>query len=663
MKSSKKEFIAEAEELIEESQRLILEIQDTLPTGYNPDTINALFRSMHTLKGVSGLFGLQGITSLSHSLETLMDDVRLGKIEVDGRVVNFLFKNVDILKDIVDKLSQTDEEPDSSVFVRDIEVFRDSLKGGAVLPAGEAVIDEAIMKVLSEYEEHRLKANVKGGKGIYLAKAVFPLEIFDTSLAELTGLIKSKGELISTLPTSTNIPDGSIGFNLMFGSPGPLEDMKKGIPFEVETLVGPKGSTQLPPQSQPASDMQAQPETHLKSTTTTVRVDIEKLDRILNTIGELSLAKEAMRRIGTELSESYGHTSLVYDIHKITQTLERRLAELQVQVLEVRMVPIGQIFSRLAQVVRRYSREIGKQIDLVMYGEDTELDKYLAEEIIDPLMHLVRNSLDHGIELPEVRKMKGKKGSGTVVLKAYQKGNHVVIELRDDGGGIDIEKVRKKAIEKGLVQEDAELSEAETIDFIFTPGFSTKDVVSEVSGRGVGMDVVKEKLAALGGYAEVETKRDVGTTFMLTLPITLAIIKALIVRVGEERFAVPLTSMSETLIVEHKDIQTIEWKEVYYLRGEMLPMVRVSKFFGLPNEETDRSFAVVVGFGERKVGLLVDELFGQHEIVIKSLSDYLKKLRGFAGAAEIGKHEVILVLDIESLIDESIIKQKGTAYV
>ena len=663
MKSSKKEFIAEAEELIEESQRLILEIQDTLPTGYNPDTINALFRSMHTLKGVSGLFGLQGITSLSHSLETLMDDVRLGKIEVDGRVVNFLFKNVDILKDIVDKLSQTDEEPDSSVFVRDIEVFRDSLKGGAVLPAGEAVIDEAIMKVLSEYEEHRLKANVKGGKGIYLAKAVFPLETFDTSLAELTGLIKSKGELISTLPTSTNIPDGSIGFNLMFGSPGPLEDMKKGIPFEVETLVGPKGSTQLPPQSQPASDMQAQPETHLKSTTTTVRVDIEKLDRILNTIGELSLAKEAMRRIGTELSESYGHTSLVYDIHKITQTLERRLAELQDQVLEIRMVPIGQIFSRLAQVVRRYSREIGKQIDLVMYGEDTELDKYLAEEIIDPLMHLVRNSLDHGIELPEVRKMKGKKGSGTVVLKAYQKGNHVVIELRDDGGGIDIEKVRKKAIEKGLVQEDAELSEAETIDFIFTPGFSTKDVVSEVSGRGVGMDVVKEKLAALGGYAEVETKRDVGTTFMLTLPITLAIIKALIVRVGEERFAVPLTSMSETLIVEHKDIQTIEWKEVYYLRGEMLPMVRVSKFFGLPNEETDRSFAVVVGFGERKVGLLVDELFGQHEIVIKSLSDYLKKLRGFAGAAEIGKHEVILVLDIESLIDESIIKQKGTAYV
>jgi two-component system chemotaxis sensor kinase CheA len=298
-----------------------------------------------------------------------------------------------------------------------------------------------------------------------------------------------------------------------------------------------------------------------------------------------------------------------------------------------------------------------------MYGEDTELDKYLAEEIIDPLMHLVRNSLDHGIEPPEVRKKKGKKEAGTVVLKAYQKGNHVVIELKDDGGGIDIEKVRRKAIEKGLVQKDAELSDAETIDFIFTPGFSTKDVVSEVSGRGVGMDVVKEKLSVLGGFAEVETGRDVGTTFMLTLPITLAIIKALIVRVGEARFAVPLTSMSETLIVEHKHIQTIEWKEVYYLRGDMLPMIKVNKFFNLPGDDSDRSFAVVVGYGERKVGLLFDELFGQQEIVIKSLSDYLKKLRGFAGAAEIGKHEVILVLDIESLIDESIIKQRGAVHV
>lgn len=664
MKSSKKEFVAEAEELLEESQRLILEIQDTFATGLNPDSINALFRSMHTLKGVSGLFGLQGITNLSHSLETLMDDVRLGKIEVDGIVVNFLFKNLDILRDLVEKVSQGVEDVDTEQFIKDIASFRQSLSGKGEAESGPETIDESILKVLSEYEEHRLKANIKAGKGIFLAKAVFPLETFDTSLSDLTKTIKARGELISTLPTSSNVPDGSIGFNLMFSSGEEIDALRGQIPFDVDVLVRPKSGAAPEASAAPAAQgPQKQQDLHLKSTTTTVRVDIEKLDRILNTVGELTLAKGAVRRIGTELVDTYGQSSLVYDVHKISQTLERRLAELQDQVLEIRMVPIGQIFSRLAQVVRRYSREIGKQIELVMYGEDTELDKYLAEEIIDPLMHLIRNSLDHGIEFPEDRRRKGKREVGTVILKAYQKGNHVVIELKDDGAGIDVEKVRKKAIEKGLLEPGLEIEEYKIIDFIFAPGFSTKDVVSEVSGRGVGMDVVRDKLSVLGGFAEVETKKDKGTTFMLTLPITLAIIKALVVRVGREQFAVPLTSMSETLIVEHKDIQTIEWKEVYNLRGEMLPLVRVDRFFGLGGDSPERSFAVVVGFGERRVGLLVDELFGQQEIVIKSLSDYLKKLRGFAGAAEIGKHEVILVLDIESLIDESVMKQKGGSHV
>ena len=662
MNASKKEFIAEAEDLLQESQNLILEIQDTYSSGINPDTINALFRAMHTLKGVSGLFGLQGITKLSHALETLMDDVRLGKIDVDDAVIAFLFRNLDILRTLVDGISNDQEEEDVVPYLREIENFRNRQTGqGEEVPAG-SVIDPSIMKVLSEYEEHRLKANIKEGKGVYLAKAVFSLDIFDKALEALTKTIKEKGELISTLPTSSNVPDGSIGFNLMFGSKRDLEELKKEIGYDIDVLSAQKGATKAAPAAAAALPQKVQ-DTHLKSTSTTVRVDIEKLDRILNTIGELTLAKGAIRRIGSELVENFGHSALVYDVHKIAQTLERRLAELQDQVLEIRMVPIGQIFSRLSQIVRRYSREIGKQIDLVMYGEETELDKFLAEEIVDPLMHLIRNSIDHGIEMPEARKARGKKESGTIMLKAYQKGNHVVIEVKDDGGGINLDKVRQKAVEKGLIDDDVELEEREIIDFIFSPGFSTKDVVSEVSGRGVGMDVVKEKLSALGGFAEVETEKGVGTTFTLTLPITLAIIKALIVRVGNERFAVPLTSMSETLIVDHKDIQTIEWKEVYYLRGEMLPMIRVGKFFGLGCDPGERAFAVVVGFGERRVGLLIDELFGQQEIVIKTLGDYLKKIRGFAGAAEIGKHEVILVLDTEALIDESLIKQRGATYV
>jgi two-component system, chemotaxis family, sensor kinase CheA len=659
MKASKKEFISEAEDLLEESQRLVLEIQDTLTSGLNPDSINALFRTMHTLKGVSGLFGLEGIMSISHALEALMDDVRLGKAPMNHKVTGFLLNNLDIIKNLVDAISMGEEEGEVSHTLKEIESFRSSLKtvGGG---AGEGTgIDASIMRVLSEYEEHRLKANIREGKGIYLVRAVFTLDVFDRSLEELTKIIKKKGELISTLPTSSEIPQGSIGFNLMFGSVKPVEEIKKDLKFVLDVLVQ-AGSGQ--PQSTPALPVKS-PDIQLKSTSTTVRVDIDKLDRILNTIGELTLAKGAVKRIGSELMENFGRTELVYDIHKISQTLERRLAELQDQVLEIRMVPIGQIFTRLGQIVRRYSREIGKEIELVVFGEETELDKYLAEEIVDPLMHLIRNAVDHGIEPPEVRKRKGKNEFGTILLKAYQKGNHVVIEIRDDGSGIDTVKVRKKAVEKGLVDKDAQLQDSEIIDFIFTPGFSTKDEVSEVSGRGVGMDVVKDKLSTLGGFAEVETIKDSGTTFMLTLPITLAIMKALIVRAGIERFAVPLTSMSETLIVEHKDIQRVEGKEVYYLRGEMLPIIRVNDFFNIEGDKSERSFVVLVGFGERRFGLLVDELFGQQEIVIKSLGSYLEKLRGFAGAAEIGKHEVILVLDAESLVDESVMKQKGGLYV
>lgn len=328
------------------------------------------------------------------------------------------------------------------------------------------------------------------------------------------------------------------------------------------------------------------------------------------------------------------------------------------------MIPVGQIFSRLSQVIRRYAREMGKQIELVLYGEDTEIDKHLAEEIVDPLMHIVRNAIDHGIELPEERKKAGKRETGTIMLKAFQRGNHVVIEVSDDGSGIDIERVKKKALEKGLINpESGDLSDKEILDIIFLPGFSTKTTVSEVSGRGVGMDVVKERITSLGGFVDVVTEKGKGTTFILTTPITLAILKALLVRVGKERFAIPLTSISETLVIDHNDLQTIEGKKVFNLRGEMLPVEGLDRLFDIKRDENDRSFAIVAGFGSRRIGFLVDEVLGQQEIVIKSLGEYFKGLKGFAGAAEIGKHEVILVIDIESLIEENILKQRNIVHV
>ncbi len=658
MKSSKKDFIAETEELIEEAERLLIEVQETHATGINPDTINALFRTIHTVKGISGLFGYKDIADFSHAFESLLDDIRLGRIDVSAEVVRFLFANTDALKRIFEDV-EAERQHDVSGYIQGIESFRNSAKEGGGAGKVENVLSNiyaSILKVLSEYEEHRLKTNIKEGKGIYLAKAVFSLAEFDKGLNDLSVSIKSQGEQISTLPTSADLPPDSIGFNILFGSLKPLDELGQALNIPVDEFIKPKTEPSVVPAPKA-------PEVSLKSASTYVRVDIAKLDRILNTISELNLAKSATNRIAAEMKETYGHTPLVIDVFKISQTFERRVAELKEEVLEIRMIPIGQIFSRLSQVIRRYSRETDKQIELVLYGEDTEIDKYLAEEIIDPLMHIVRNAIDHGMETMDERKRKGKKETGTVTLKAFQKGNHVIVEVRDDGPGIDLERVRQKAVEKGLLVQGAAQTDREILDFIFMPGFSTKSAVSEISGRGVGMDVVKEKLSSLGGFVDVQTEKGKGTTFILTVPITLAILKALIVRIGTDQFAIPLTTTSESLFIEYKDVQTVEGREVYNLRGEMLPIVSIAKIFGLEQDVSDRSFAVVVGYGEKRIGLLVDEMIGQHEVVIKSLGDYFKGLRGFAGAAEIGKHEVILVVDVESVIEESLSKQRAAHHV
>lgn len=660
MKSSKKDFIAEAEELIEEAERLLIEIQETLTTGINPDTINALFRTIHTVKGISGLFGFKDIADFSHAFESLLDDIRLGRVEVTGEAVRFLLSNNDVLKKVMEDI-ENEREHDISVRLKSIEAFRNAAKeSGGTRKVEEILgqIDASILKVLSEYEEHRLKTNIKEGKGIFLARAVFSLADFDKSLSELVAVIKSHGEQISTLPTSTDLPPDSIGFNILFGSGKSHEELSQALNLSVDELIKRKGE---PDVVRPLSPKMQ--ESSLKSASTYVRVDIEKLDRILNTISELNLSRSATNRIAAEMMETFGHTPLVVDVFKVSQSFEKRISEIKEQVLEIRMIPVGQIFSRLGQVIRRFSRETGKQIELTLYGEDTELDKFLAEEIVDPLMHIVRNAIDHGIEAGEERKKAGKSETGTIILKAFQRGNYVVIEARDDGAGIDVERVKKKALEKGLPLPEAGLSDREILDFIFMPGFSTKSTVSEMSGRGVGMDVVKEKLSTLGGFVDVETEKGKGTAFILTVPITLAILKALIVRIGAEKFAIPLTSMSESLLIEYKDIQTIEGKEVYNLRGEMLPIVSIAKMFGLEGDVSDRSYAVAVGYGERRLGLFVDELIGQHEVVIKSLGDYFKGSRGFAGAAEIGRHEVILVIDVESIIEESLSRQRAMRHV
>jgi len=650
MKPSKKEFIAEAEEIIENVSNSILELQDR----YNPETLNSIFRGIHTLKGLSGLFGIKGITDFTHTLESLLDDLRLGRIEFTDDIIDFLLKNIDILKTFINQVAEDKEVQNVNTVISEIETFRQEAKSKTKEPSLEdSGISPSIVKVLTQYEEHRLKDNLKEGKGIYLIKVIFELENFAPQLDALNSNLKSIGEVIATLPKSEDIPEGSIGFNLLFGTSLTPDKIQSKISVgEVEQLIPPKM------RPKPVSTPVKQVERIYKTTTSTIRIDIDKLDRILDTIGELMLAKGAVSRIAHELSEAVGYIPLTIDVHKISETLDRRLKELQSYVLELRMVPFSQIFTKLAQLVRRYLRETGKEVNLKFFGEDTEIDKQIAEEIMDPLIHIIRNAIDHGIEPREKRLALGKDEKGTVTLRAFPKGHNVVITIQDDGAGIDRDKILHKAIEKKLIPVDHDLEDDEVINLIFLPGLSTREDVSEISGRGVGMDIVKEKVTSLGGFVEIETEKDVGTTFILTLPITLAIVKALIIKVANERFAIPLTSIMDTFIINPAKIQTIEGREVIELRDEMLPLLRVSRVFRLDDRPKDEYFGVIVGVGERRLGLVVDALLGQTEIIIKPLGDYLKDIPGLSGAAEIGRHEVVLVLDIEAMMEEAFSRKK-----
>lgn len=654
MKTSKKDFIAEAEDIIENVNSCLLELQST----FNPDTLNSVFRAIHTMKGLSGLFGLKGITDLSHTLESLLDDLRLGKIEFTDDTINFIFNNIDILKNLIAQTSEDKEVDDVSDAIKEIESFREAAKSKSKdIPIEDLELSPSILKVLSEYEEHRLKSNVKEGKGLYLVKVAFNLTNFAPELETLNSNLKDLGEIIATLPSSEGVPEDSIGFNLLFGSSSKIDDIKsKAASADIEEVSPPKKTavsktTPYKPKAQGIS---------LKSSTNTVRVDIGKLDKILSTVGELALAKGAVVRIGSELAESIGYTPLTLDVHKIAQTLERKVAELQDHILELRMVPFSQIFTRLTQVVRRHTREVDKKIDLELFGENTEIDKLLAEEIIDPLIHLIRNAIDHGIEPSDKRVALGKKEQGTVTLKAFPKGNNVIVMVQDDGAGLDADKIFHKAVECKLIPENQVLERKKIIDLMFLPGLSTKEEVTEVSGRGMGMDIVKGKITSLGGFVEVKSESGVGTTFILTLPITLAIIKALIVQVANEKFVVPLTSISETFIVQPEKIQTIEEREVIEIRGEMLPLLRVARLFMREEEPKDEYFAVVIGFGSKRLGLLVDKLLEQTEIVIKPLGEHLKNIRGLAGAAEAGRHEIILALDVEAMMEEAFSRKNTT---
>jgi two-component system chemotaxis sensor kinase CheA len=663
--NSLKEFVAEAEEIIENLNQNLLAMEATEDkTTVRPDVLNAIFRAAHTLKGMSGMVGLKKVSEISHRLEDMLDNLRMGKLPMSQPVMDTLFKGMELLRGIIESVNAgKGEDADISPMLQQIQQV---VSGGPKSPSstGAEGIDPALLKVLTEYETHRLNENIRLKINLFEFTVRFPLETFDKDLARLNTKLQSFGEIITTLPSPGMSPEAGIVFKLIIGTKTDLKTLQSQ--FSQDQLeIRPIGSKiergrsdEIAPLSTPEEDKGSG---SIRSITPTVRVDIGKLDTLLNVVGELVLTKAVIGQISKQILQNSGFTTTGVELQKTYQALDRRVGELQEGLVEIRMIPIGQVFDRLIRVVRKLSRELGKEVDLQISGEETKLDKSMIEEIADPLMHLIRNSLDHGIELKEDRRKAGKPEIGIINLRAIQRGNNVVVEVEDDGSGIDLAKVYKKGLERGLLDKNKEYDQRELINVLFAPGFSTAEEVTEVSGRGVGLDVVAKNISRLSGLVDVETEMGKGTKFSITLPITLVIIKALVVRIGTEIYAIPLNSVSESLMIQSKDIRTVEKREVIQLRDHTLALLRIRDVFHLPLAESgeDRLYVIVVGLAEKRIGLVVDSIEGQQEIVIKALGEFLRDTPGIAGATELGDRKTILVLDVAALIDEATKTQFG----
>jgi two-component system chemotaxis sensor kinase CheA len=671
LSNAAKDFLAEAEEILDQLSGDILSLGDSVgKEECSPETVNSIFRSAHSLKGLAGMFGYAEIAELAHNLESLLDYLRLGKIELSEYTLVVLFDAVEVLGTLVRSANsgsggQADLTPVLDRINACISGAR--LEKSALSPT-DMGISEKILHALTEYEEHRLRENIARGKPLFLIHAAYSLDTFDRELGELIDLLKSSGEVISTLPSAEEGLENSIGFDILFGTEKKTEEPfclqnLKGATFlriggsstgpDEPREVNPSLSRQEDSVDTASAEDEASPVT-ARSISQTMRVDISKLDDLMNIVGELILFHGTVASI-SEKMRSQGFSSLAVELAKTAKGMERKLNELQKRVMDVRMVPVGQLFEKMSRIVRKISRDQDKQIELRLSGADTELDKMIVEDIADPLMHIIRNSIDHGIETPAERRNAGKEERGVIRLSSYQKGNHVVIEVEDDGRGIDSEKISRKALELGLIETTEGLSQKDILEILFLPGFSTAAQVSDISGRGVGMDVVKNNIAAVSGTVEIESRYGAGSRVIITLPITLAIIKALLVETSGRSYGIPVTSVRETLSLEEVEICTVERKEVMQLRESTLPLLRLERFFKCLrcDDLSDSSYVVVVGEKDRRVGIMVNDLLGQQDIVIKSLGDTFKGVSGVAGAADLGDQRTILILDVSGIVSET----------
>ncbi len=670
------QFVAEAVETAEALGRELVRL-DTGDGEPPPAVLNAVFRHAHSLKGLAALYGQSAMAEVAHAAEDCLDRLRLGRLHFREPVMDALCEAVELLQRLA---GAAESGPDAALLSR-AAALRKTLEQLSEAPErisadvlSKLELPQDVRNVLTEYEEHRLRETLRHRGLVWRFSVRWALEDFDRHLPALVERLSPLAEVIATLPGHVADDPMAIGFELLIGSAAGEERLAAALKPDVGQLsvvpvrkrrarvdLAQLAGRPEPPESE-AGLVPLEAEGPLRSSSRTVRVDIERLDAMMNAVGELRLIAANLQRLADgatapgllQLPRAFGA-----DLLKDQRQMARRLDALQSGLLDARMVPLAQVFERLQRLVRRVAREAGKELDLVARGGEVELDKLIVEELSDPLMHLLRNAIDHGLEPPDERERLAKPRRGRLTLTARPSGAHVVIEVRDDGRGVNAARVREVAVERGLLapEQAADLTGRALHRLLFTPGFSTARSISSLSGRGVGLDVVHTNLARLSGVIDVESVSGMGTCFRLTLPLTLAMVRGLIVRVSGRTYAIPLNGVVEILALSQEAVRARGARETITVRGTTLPLIHLSRLFRLPEVDLPRRNVVVVGLAQERLGLAVDELLGQADMVTKPLGERLARVQGIAGVADLGNRRTVLVLDVAALIGEGL----GTA--
>ena len=682
-------FLDESHEHLQSLNEGLLSLEEN---SEDVAVVNEIFRNAHTLKGMSATMGYNKIAELTHEMEDVLDLIRKEQLKLNEDIIDTLFKCLDSLEQMINSVG--DGESEDVVDVTDLVSTLSAISKGESAPAAAPTAASAAAApaaapaassalVLNDVDRDVLRQAKEGGMlGIHVQVTLAETCLLKSARSYMVmNALDELGDVIKSVPSAEDLEqekfDHTFDVLVVTASDQKAVEDALGTISEIDKVVvevvdpdqaeapaaaapepakaaAPAPAAAAAPAAPAPAKAAAKPAAPAKAAapkkshqSQSVRVDIDKLDTLMNLMGELVINKVRLEQIG--------QTHRLAELTETLEQMDRVTTDLQNIVMKVRMVPVSAVFNRFPRMVRDISKELNKEINLTVEGEETELDRTVIDEIGDPIMHLLRNSLDHGVEHPDDREAKGKPRTGEVGLIARHEGNNVVIMVTDDGAGINADIIRKKAVEKGMIaQEEADkLDDADAVRLIFLPGFSTADKITDISGRGVGMDVVRSKIEALSGHVDVETKIDEGSVFKIKLPLTLAIIQAMLVKVQEEMYAIPLGSIDSTINIQPTDIKTVRNKEVIVLRGEIIPIIRMEETLQVPHvKDSDEIFVVVVHAGEAKAGIVVDNLIGQQEIVIKTLGNLFAGLKMFSGATVLGDGRVALILDVATMMQQ-----------